>query len=1131
MDATNVRDQIIASLFRKVNADGIIEETYVSHVKIWEEVTPVPNAPAPDPGAMKPRYILIAVSHTGQGLIYKAKRNPSGSFSIGKKWLLADLKAIEVISKRGFSMTIAKTYKWSAEKEDEMINFIISTSHLCSRLYPGKTLAVAGIQVPPRTRSSNDGRATQPHPSTLPAVPVRRPTNEDDGGKAPTPTPGPSSLRRPALQPGSSSDQSLAYAQPTRVGSPGPVSTQASGSRSRTPVSSNLRGSAATSTATLSPPASIIRTKSTADLDTKPPPVPSALKTVSNNGSQPGTTRPSSPSIKPDGTDAFKEQLNITAHHAPARRSSPSPSRRPTKLNDITDASLESPPKATDGGASGSELPEKAMDRLVESLEADGLNGNILPPLDDEYGAEGTMASVEEMIDEFEWNTIHISSDDDSFSASMRGRKRARAAADQIEARLQDELMALEKANTYSFLESDDRILVVMKMIDDAVRVLDDMNGLVSSYKSQLNSVSEDISYIQSRDRGLQVQNQNQNALLNEINQLLQTVHVDRDALVELIHGSLDSDAGIQKLEIAAAELYKAMLAARETDMAATIERLSEYETHNNQFTTRLVGFLTVMFTAQVRSIHLSSNSIYEFSWKEYPTLPSHEKMELYIGRYSGLILYMREMDETKYSKVCATYYSVSSEMHGKEMKALFPPTWICARKPLMKAKKSVRLTLITTNLSRMNTQLKRGNTLIKSPSEPRKDRERGLTVSEAFGRVLGQIIPHIYREQNFIADFLQINDSSITFADYMGLESYFRRQAARAWGLNPATARLAQGALDLIFGFVPDALKQWTDGALAKDNIQIIGIMSNLERFAVDAEERGNAFLQKLLQKQSQRLTAAFNHLVDDQIKAIEQTKLTTKKRKGVAHFIRYFPIFLNKVETQLIGADTLEIRGSVDSAYDQIVQAMFESLQHMAKLDGAESQSAEDKGMLNYHVILIENMHYFVAEISQQELGAVQGFLRRAEAIYDENLSAYVKLVLRRSMGKILDYFEGVERLLTTTAPSEVHNHSNYSKSALKRILKEYTAKDIRRHVEALHKRVEKHFSTAAETSAEAEGQSLASGPVMVGVWKACEEEMIRDTNTFRRLIEQCYKSDGMSLEYTVSDIEQHFAQRRAR
>ncbi len=89
----------------------------------------------------------------------------------------------------------------------------------------------------------------------------------------------------------------------------------------------------------------------------------------------------------------------------------------------------------------------------------------------------------------------------------------------------------------------------------------------------------------------------------------------------------------------------------------------------------------------------------------------------------------------------------------------------------------------------------------------------------------------------------------------------------------------------------------------------------------------------------------------------------------------------------------------------------------------------------------------------------------------------------------------------------PSEVHNRSYFNKSVLKRILKEYGAKDVQCHVEALHKCVEKHFLIAAETL-EAESLSVIPGPVMVGVWKACEEEMIRDTDTFQRLIEQCYK-----------------------
>jgi hypothetical protein len=76
----------------------------------------------------------------------------------------------------------------------------------------------------------------------------------------------------------------------------------------------------------------------------------------------------------------------------------------------------------------------------------------------------------------------------------------------------------------------------------------------------------------------------------------------------------------------------------------------------------------------------------------------------------------------------------------------------------------------------------------------------------------------------------------------------------------------------------------------------------------------------------------------------------LTSKKRNGVAHFVKYFPVYVGRVESQLIGADMFEIRQSVDGAYEKIVQTMFASLKHMAKMNGED----EDKGQMNYHVIL---------------------------------------------------------------------------------------------------------------------------------------------------------------------------------
>jgi len=247
----------------------------------------------------------------------------------------------------------------------------------------------------------------------------------------------------------------------------------------------------------------------------------------------------------------------------------------------------------------------------------------------------------------------------------------------------------------------------------------------------------------------------------------------------------------------------------------------------------------------------------------------------------------------------------------------------------------------------------------------------------------------------------------------------------------------------------------------------------------------------------------------------------VTSKKRRGVVPFIKYFPVYIGRVESQLTDADSLEVRQIVDTAYDKIVQCMFDSLKHMAKIGGEE----EDKGQLNYHVIMIENMHHFVAEIAKLEVGSVTGFLKRAEAIYDENLNAYVRLVLRRPFLKILDYFEGVERLLKTTAPTEVASNSSYSKSSVRKVVREYNAKDIRKHVDALFKRVEKHFTEASDTTTQQESGPIAQGTVMVGVWKFCEEELLRVTELFQKRISQCYANSGINLEYTIADVEGAF------
>lgn len=146
---------------------------------------------------------------------------------------------------------------------------------------------------------------------------------------------------------------------------------------------------------------------------------------------------------------------------------------------------------------------------------------------------------------------------------------------------------------------------------------------------------------------------------------------------------------------------------------------------------------------------------------------------------------------------------------------------------------------------------------------------------------ILSQIAPVLTRENDFLTDFLQINDAALTFADYMGLDNYFRRQAARSAGVSQTTMKLVRGALELIFSFLPAELKTWIDASLVKDQMyvlsllafeshlftftrQIFGVVACLERFISDSDERNSHFFISVLEKQHTRLKGLLDrHIV----------------------------------------------------------------------------------------------------------------------------------------------------------------------------------------------------------------------------------------------------------------------------
>jgi exocyst complex component 1 len=96
-------------------------------------------------------------------------------------------------------------------------------------------------------------------------------------------------------------------------------------------------------------------------------------------------------------------------------------------------------------------------------------------------------------------------------------------------------------------------------------------------------------------------------------------------------------------------------------------------------------------FAEELQSTMLlgDSGGILVTTGRARPVMAKHQEMESYLGRYAGLVIYLKEMDESIYAKLCAVritqhvqnntiddhtqaYFSAASELHSTQMKKMF---------------------------------------------------------------------------------------------------------------------------------------------------------------------------------------------------------------------------------------------------------------------------------------------------------------------------------------------------------------------------------------------------------------------------------------------------------------------------
>ncbi|KAF2675712.1 hypothetical protein K458DRAFT_381054 [Lentithecium fluviatile CBS 122367] len=709
-----------------------------------------------------------------------------------------------------------------------------------------------------------------------------------------------------------------------------------------------------------------------------------------------------------------------------------------------------------------------------------------------------------------------------------------------LESDIKREIARVEAGSWLNHLEQkDDRVEAVEKMLDRAIAECDELEGLLTLYNVELSSLNDDIAFIEAQSQGLQVQTANQRLLQNELKQLVDTISITSDQLEPLRRAPIGKINGLKAIEASLVLLYKALITidpnfiegarpntsedlqkipssggfgnSELASMQALQEKKDRYLNEGAMFLDRLKKHMEITFGAAFLQTKDALANIDKTAMPSTKAnIEAHDAGRNMLWMVSPLILFAKEIDRASWDALIRMYQVQAGQIYQDEVRDHILSWKRFARRPtgeeqeLLFTAQEKEVESITGAARKLT--VKRSQTLARGLRNASGDKEKAnraqdgkLFAFDVFSRILEGIGPVLLTEQNFVTEFFHATSTeSVDFPETVNAAPPEARQGPNLWArkqfeADRAMAKRVAEVMEDIFSFWPTEVQNLVEWAVKADPLQGVGILCAVDRKLVEIEDSNQDFLTRNLQKVHERLTSLFIRFVDEQIRAIEDTKVKIKKRKGVIAFMKTFPHFAIAIENMLPASDEtdqLEIRRMVDDAYQKINKAMFESLKVIAKESPAVMATQgqgdpEDKEALNYHILLIENMNHYMEEVDARPDSVLLDWKIKAQDEMKEHMDLYVDAVIRRPLGKLLEFIESTETLLAHRGASaqSIAQRSSHSRSVFKKLVHSYDAKEIRKGIEALKKRVDKHFGDADDPT--------ISRDLVFKVLKECEKK----------------------------------------
>ena len=689
--------------------------------------------------------------------------------------------------------------------------------------------------------------------------------------------------------------------------------------------------------------------------------------------------------------------------------------------------------------------------------------------------------------------------------------------AEAFTGQLAGELESLDQQNIETIMKSELKITQLMDVLDNAVQELERMSDHLGECETLLQAARESIEVVQLRDSNLDVEERNSKLLYKDIQVLINKLDLDGNTQDILLQQPLTGGC----LDICTDRAFLLLTALnQEFDsgtamMRSVIDQKQYINTIKESFVARLHRHLASEFkdTMPRENIEIGMFS-------DFPTLPSHERIHKKLTLYSRLSLWLKIADPDRLQESIKDYNNSATPLYNDEFRNFFHEIKKSAFKVTDRSKLPLKRTgskmvmsgstleipdlpglkpAFSGGLARSESICSNISSFSDGSSSEESDR-----FEHVFSIIVNQFQLVCQHEQTFLNNFFHFNSEENRDP------ALLQEEAMRGADTSLEVGRTMNQDLKLCLTKLFDTLKSELEGFIHRVNdvgtpFQILYILqyifAEVKPKVIDPSSMNyfeiclNLCLPSL-QNYFDKYFLTFRRQLED-IKNQKRTKDST-----ILSCVRRYITFLVSAKAIMTKFEFVNI-GHIERYFLTLMESVSKTIEKASfELNKPRSD-----------VCRFENYQFLFLKLSELKIKCLEGCKEEAKKKKTEFVEAYTRSMLGRPLERLSLFFEGVEsQLKKGTKPEEIGFISEFHKQELRRCVSLYPGKELRKGLETIFKKVDKHLSS-----------ELGMNQV---VWYQMQTQLISQYKNIESLIERCYHDANIKLDFTMGDLIQYFS-----